>query len=309
MFVRQLQYLVAVAREGHFGRAASMCQVSQPTLSAGIRRLEEELGLPLVIRSHRFLGLTAEGERVLAWARRMVADYDGLRRELSGTVSGLSGQVRVGAVAATVPTVSALLHDFCASHPAVRVQLLALTADGVQRSLDGREVDVAVTLAELVPLQRVRGIALRRESYVAVSQVAAEARDSITWAEVAAQPLCLPTGDTVTRQVIDSVFSALGLAPEPRLEVSDLVGLWAQLRAGGWTGIAPESCLETLGLPAGLAAVPLVSPERHSTVGLLMSDREPAAPLAAALLAHAEAAIVRPAAASTPLREPELERV
>ena len=74
MVIRQLAYLVALARERHFGRAAAACNVTQPTLSAGIRHLENELGVPLVERSQRFQGLTAEGERVLTWAQRIIAD-------------------------------------------------------------------------------------------------------------------------------------------------------------------------------------------------------------------------------------------
>lgn len=304
MFVRQLQYLVAVAREGHFGRAAGVCQVSQPTLSAGIRRLEEELGLPLVIRSHRFLGLTAEGERVLTWARRMVADYDGLRRELSGTVAGLSGLLRVGAVASAMPAASALVRDFCTCHPDVRVQVLALTADAVQRALDEREVDAAVTLAELAPLQRIRAAALHHERYMLLAPAENGRRGTISWAEAARYPLCLPTSDTETRRVIDTAFAELGLAPEPRMEVADLVGLWAHLRAGGWASIVPDSCVDTLGLPDGMDALSLVSPERRTTVCLVICDREPAAPLAGALLRHVEAGRT-PSAIANQMRIPE----
>ena len=61
MPIQNLTYLAAVAREGHFGRAAEACHVTQPTLSNGIRRLEEELGVALVRRGHRYEGLTARG--------------------------------------------------------------------------------------------------------------------------------------------------------------------------------------------------------------------------------------------------------
>jgi len=66
--IRQLQYLVALAREKHFTRAAQACHVTQPTLSGRIRQLEQELGVPIVERGQRFHGLTPEGERVLEWA-------------------------------------------------------------------------------------------------------------------------------------------------------------------------------------------------------------------------------------------------
>ena len=78
---RHLEYLVALARERHFGRAASACGVTQPTLSAAIRELEAELDVLIVERGQRYRDLTAEGLRVLEWARRILADRDALRQE------------------------------------------------------------------------------------------------------------------------------------------------------------------------------------------------------------------------------------
>ncbi|MFG1417431.1 LysR family transcriptional regulator [Xanthobacter sp. V0B-10] len=290
MFVRQLQYLVAVAREGHFGRAAGACRVSQPTLSAGIRRLEEELGLPLVIRSHRFLGLTDDGERVLAWARRMVADYDGLMQELSGASAGLCGVLRIGAVASAMPALSALVNSFCARYPEVRVQLLPLAAATVQRSLDQREVDAAVTLSTLDPLGRVRGTALYDERYVFVStrgMLQRGASGGMPWAEALKHPLCLLTPDTETRRVIDIVLARVGQTAQPRLEVADFPAAWSQVQAGGWASIVPHTYLDAMDLPAGTAVLELVEPEWRSTMVLVISDRDPPPPLAAALLRHA----------------------
>src|ERR1700729_2871285 len=71
MLIRHLFYFVTLARERHFARAAEASNVAQPTLSAAIRKLEEDLEARLVIRNHQFVGLTPEGERVLAWGRQM----------------------------------------------------------------------------------------------------------------------------------------------------------------------------------------------------------------------------------------------
>ncbi|MFI6907240.1 LysR family transcriptional regulator [Nonomuraea sp. NPDC050394] len=99
MLLRQLEYLVALARERHFARAAAACHVSQPSLSAAIRKLERELDVPLVRRGRRLAGLTPEGERVPLWAHRILADTEALRQDLSEMREGLSGTLRIRAPA------------------------------------------------------------------------------------------------------------------------------------------------------------------------------------------------------------------
>src|ERR1700753_2318168 len=98
MLFRQLEYFVALARERHFARAAAACYVSQPALSEAIRKLEHELNVPLVRRGHAFEGLTPGGERLVLWARRILADHDALKQEVIALQSGLSGQLRLGVV-------------------------------------------------------------------------------------------------------------------------------------------------------------------------------------------------------------------
>jgi DNA-binding transcriptional LysR family regulator len=73
-------YVVALSQEKHFGRAAAACNVSQPALSGAIRSIEKELGIVIIQRGRRFEGFTKDGERVLAWARRVLADCEGLRQ-------------------------------------------------------------------------------------------------------------------------------------------------------------------------------------------------------------------------------------
>src|SRR5689334_20833544 len=91
MLFRQLEYFVAVAREKHFARAADACYVSQPALSAAIARLERELNVTLINRGHAFEGLTPEGERLVVWAKRILAEHDALKSEASAMKSGITG--------------------------------------------------------------------------------------------------------------------------------------------------------------------------------------------------------------------------
>ena len=83
MDIRQLQYLVALAREKHFTRAAKECGVTQPTLSGRIRQLEQELGVPIVERGQRFHGLTPEGQRVVTWANTILDNWASLQQDIA----------------------------------------------------------------------------------------------------------------------------------------------------------------------------------------------------------------------------------
>jgi DNA-binding transcriptional LysR family regulator len=86
--------------------------VTQSTLSAGIKQLEERLGVLIVERGQRYIGLTEEGERVLAWAQRVLVDYGGLQQELSEMREGMVGRLRIGAIPVTLPIVSLLTVPF-----------------------------------------------------------------------------------------------------------------------------------------------------------------------------------------------------
>lgn len=112
MIIRHLQYLTSLAQERHFARAAAMCNVTPPTLSAGIKQLEDSLDVLIVARGQRFVGLTAGGERVLAWAQRVLADYGGLQQDLSEMGEGLVGQLRIVTIPVTTPIICLLTAAF-----------------------------------------------------------------------------------------------------------------------------------------------------------------------------------------------------
>src|SRR4029450_6699266 len=89
--IDKLEFLLSLSRERHFGRAAEACGVTQPTLSAGVKQIEEQMGGLLVNRGSRFRGFTPEGERVLDWARRIVGDTRAMRQEVNTLRHGLTG--------------------------------------------------------------------------------------------------------------------------------------------------------------------------------------------------------------------------
>ena len=98
MTLTELKYIVAVARERHFGRAAEACFVSQPTLSVAVRKLEEELGVTLFERGASEVSLTPLGEQVVAQAHRVLEEAEGVKRVASQSKDQLAGSLRLGAI-------------------------------------------------------------------------------------------------------------------------------------------------------------------------------------------------------------------
>jgi DNA-binding transcriptional LysR family regulator len=284
--IRQLQYLTALAREKHFGRAAAACHVSQPTLSAAIRQLEEDLGVPIVERGQRFKGLTAEGRRVLEWAQRILADCDALRQDLSQLRDGLTGRLRLGVIPAALPAVSLVTAPFCAAHPGVSVTILSQSSIEIQRALDAFEIDIGMTYLDNEPLINVRTEPLYRERYILLTSAAGPfaRRKTLSWAEAAAVPLCLLTPDMQNRRILNGIFRSVNRAPQPAIETNSVLALCSHVRDGHWSSVMPHTFLHVFGVPADMRAIPLVEPAPTHEIGLVIADREPAPPIAQALM-------------------------
>lgn len=288
MFIRQVHYLIAVAREGHFGRAAEACHVSQPTLSAGIRKLEEELGVPLVIRGHRFEGLTEQGERVLQWAQRIAADYDSMRQDISGAGAGLTGLLRIGAIPAALPALPPLINAFCTEHPRVKVQVHALPSTTIQRGLDDLELDVGLTYLEEEQPAGTARLPLYEETYAFITRAPGDMdRDCLSWAEALERPLCLLTRDMQNRRILDRICTEIGLTLRAAIETTSFEGIWSIVSSGLFGSIVPMAHASIFPRVAGVRVLSLEAPVRSPLVGVLMAERDPAVPVAAAFMRQA----------------------
>ena len=272
MIIRHLQYLSALARERHFARAAAVCNVTQSTLSAGIKQLEESLGVLIVERGQRFIGLTEEGERVLAWAQRVLVDYGGLQQELSEMRDGMVGQLRIGAIPVTLPIVPLLTVAVRRRHQRTDVVVTSQTSIEIQRRLDEFNLDVGVTYLDNEPLARVRTLPLYRERYVLLTRPdgAFGDRPAVSWSEAASLPLCLLTPDMQNRRILDMHFHEAGAEIHASLETNSLLTLWSHLRFGHWSTVVPHTFLllrgdrQPEGDPAGRARG--IAPDRPGRV-------------------------------------------
>ncbi|HVJ54827.1 MAG TPA: LysR family transcriptional regulator [Aliidongia sp.] len=289
MVIKQLVYLLALARERHFGAAAERSHISQPTLSAAIRQLEEELGVPIVERGNRFIGFTAEGERVLDYARRIVSDCDSLRQELGELRSGMIGQLRIGVVPSALTTMPLITVPFARAHPKVTITILSMTSIEIQSGLDDFSLEAGLTYLDNEPLQNARTLPLYREEYILLTPVDGPfaGRETVRWVEAAEVPLCLLTPDMQNRRIIDRVFRSIDREPRAVIETNSMINLSLHVGSGQWSAVMPSTFPRLFGLPVQTMALPLIEPETTHGIGIVVADRMLQQPLARALFNEA----------------------
>ena len=183
--------------------------MTQPTLSAGIKQLEETIGVLLVNRGSRFSGFTPEGERVLDWARRIVGDCRAMRQE----IKALAPRPHRPAADRRDPDRAGdgggLTTPFRARHPNVQFTILSRTSIEILTQLENLEIDAGITYLDNEPLGRVNAVPLYQRA-LSAAHIAPTRRSAtatrVTWAEVAQVPLCLLTPDMQNRRIIDGLL-------------------------------------------------------------------------------------------------------
>ncbi|MEP9370573.1 LysR family transcriptional regulator [Mesorhizobium sp. KR1-2] len=287
--IDKLEFFLALAKEQHFGRAAEECGVTQPTLSAGIKQLEDQLGVMLVQRGSRFQGLTPEGSRVLEWARRIVGDTRTMREEMRAARHGLSGHVRIAAIPTALAMTPRLTTPFHEKHPAVTFSIISRTSIEVLTLLENLEIDIGITYLDNEPLGRVASVPLYSERYQLITAAGTPYSDrkTVTWAEVSTLPLCLLTPDMQNRRIINRHLEEAGVKAQTTLESNSMIVLFSHIRTGKWASIMPLNLAETFGFAEPIRAIPIVEPDASHLVGLVAAHREPHTPIVSALMHEA----------------------
>ena len=290
MFIRQLEYLVTLAREKHFARAAEACHVSQPALSSAIRTLEAELGLVIVERTRRFVGFTEDGERVLGWARQTLASLQNMRQDASAAQVNLIGTLRIGAIPTVMPVTTRMLAPCMREHPHMHYEVRSLSSDAILRQLDEHELDVGLTYLDEKVQAGFSVLPLYFERYLLLSPPGAgdgfEA-GTVQWSGARGLPLGLLTATMQNRQVINAAFRRENVQPTVVLETDSLLSLYAHVQHAGLFSVFPHSLLSVLPAGSGVRAS-LLLPELTRGIGLIARNRNPLPPLVAAIWKAAE---------------------
>ena len=287
--IDKLEMFIALAREEHFGRASESLGITQPTLSAGIKQLENQLGVQLVYRGSRYGGLTPEGARVLDWARQIVGDVRVMKQEMRAAREGLSGDIRLAVIPTALPMVADLTSAFSKEHTNVRFTILSRSSIEILDMLEGLQIDGGITYLDNEPLGRVTTVPLYEEDYAVICHKGSDLakRSKLEWSDLADAPLCLLTPDMQNRRIINQNLAAAGITPTPTVESNSTLVLVGHVETGQWVTILPLRIAAFLTTGKDLIAVPLSAPERSHSIGLIAPDRDPQTPVMAALLGYA----------------------
>lgn len=304
--IDKLEFLLYLAREKHFGRAAEAAGVTQPTLSSAVKSLEDQLGIQIVERGQRFQGFTPEGERVLEWARKLVGGVRTMRQEITALKRGLTGHLRLGVIPTALSFVARLTVPFRARYPDVAFSVYSLNSDAIIERLENLELDAGLTYVDNEPLKRLQYVPLYAEQYaLLVSPKSPLAKlQSISWREAGQLQLCLLTPDMQNRRIIDRHLAEAGGAIPPTLEANSMLVLYSHVRSAEWASIIPARFVETFDEPLALKAIALVDPVLSHQIGLIMERREPHSPVLEAFKTQARR-VAKQSAADTARGKPE----
>ncbi|MFZ2528499.1 MAG: LysR substrate-binding domain-containing protein [Rhodococcus sp. (in: high G+C Gram-positive bacteria)] len=268
MTLDQLNCFVALARVGHFTRAANEVGIAQPSFSRQIAALEKAVGVRLFDRTPGAVELSAAGEALLPVAARMIADRATAYRRIDELTGLTRGRLRLGATPSLCTTlVAEVLDRYRTAYPGVDL----LVAEAGSRTLTTRlargELDVALVIAEQT--DHTPGLDLTpilREELVVVSSTdhpAPAVHRTLTLMELAALPLVLCHDGYDLRVVLDQALAAASLEPRIVLEGAELGAVLRFVARGIGVTVAPA--MAALHYP-GLRATRLTSPELHRTI-------------------------------------------
>ena len=268
--MKKINYLIALAKIGHFGRAADACHISQPTLSSAIQHLEEELGVTLIQRGQKFVGLTPEGEKILIRAQRLASDWEALKQEAALCKQQLTGTLRIGAIPTTLAVEPLLTAAYRNTYPNLRFQLFSHCAEQIIRRLDEFELDFGLTYLEDPRLQGFKVLPLYQERHVLLARQAelVEFSAPLDWQTAAQLPLCLLTPNMQNRQLIDAAFRDAGVKPNIVVETDEVFSVYAHVRCAGLFAIVPHSLLSLIEMRQEVSAIPL-EPLLTRQIGLI----------------------------------------
>jgi LysR family transcriptional regulator, transcription activator of glutamate synthase operon len=293
MELRQMRYLVALAEERSFTRAAGKVLVAQPALSQQIAKLETELGVPLVDRTTRRVGMTEAGERLVEHARRVLKQVEVAQEELADLAGLRSGRLTIGASQTVAGfDLLGLLATFHRSYPGVDLAVREDLSVSLAAQLRADELDLAfITIPSGPATEGLDRRLVSREDMVAVLPPDHELcrRRKLRMSDLESQTVVAFRHGATIRRRMDEAAARAGFELRVAFETNEVVRMRALAAAGLAIAVLPRSDAEQPGPP--VAAVPFDEPGFKHTVYMCARAGRHHSPAARALIDLTPAAV------------------
>jgi LysR family hydrogen peroxide-inducible transcriptional activator len=269
--LRQLQYVVAVAEELSFRRAAERCHVSQPSLSAQLTQVEEALGISLFERSSKRVLITAIGRDFVGRAQGLLRDADDLEQTARRASDPLSGTIRLGILWTISPyLLPSVTPQLRKDLPRLRLAWIEGTTEALVSKLDAGEIEGAIVALE-AELGKVEKEIIATDPFLLVARpehpLAAKVSPVSAGELRGEELLLLNEGHCLREQVLDVCKSSR--AYEGEFRATSLATLVQMVVGGGGVTLIPAIAVEAEAKRAGLHVRPLASPAAHRTIVLV----------------------------------------
>ena len=272
--------MVALSQHKNFGKAASHCKLSQPAFSLRLKKMEKITQAPLVMRGNSFKGFTREGDLILNWANKLLADSESMRQEIQALKNIIDGRLVLGIVPTTMSFATKISAKLRRKNPNLSIEIHSLTSDEILKKIEKCTLDAGV-----IPIKNSDdhfADFLYEEHYVLIAPrtLAKSGNSNLTWEEAARLPLCLLTNDRYIKQHIHDTFEQVKINPKVVVEANDLSAVMAQVTTGNAATILPFSSVNYLAEMNSLLIFDLIEPVVVEKIGLVFNDQAALRPIA-----------------------------
>ena len=242
--------------------------------------MEKITQAPLVIRGNSFRGFTREGDLVLNWAHKLLADSESMRQEIQALRNIIDGRLVLGIIPTALPFATKISAKLRRKNPILSIEIHSFTSDEILKKLEKCTLD-----AGLIPINDSNDHLadfLYEEHYVLIAPrtLAQSGNSHLTWEAAARLPLCLLTNDRYIKQHIYDTFEQLKINPKVVVEANDLSAVMAQVTAGNAATILPFSSVNYLAEMNSLLIFDLIEPVVVEKIGLVFNDQAALRPIA-----------------------------
>lgn len=246
MELYQLEYFIKTAEVLHFTKAAELCFVTQSGLSQQIKKLEEELGMPLFVRIGKKVQLTEAGSVFLIHAKKVVENVENGKQAIEDLNEMIGGELRIGVTYIFGLLILPVINAFAKTYQHLKIVVEYGTTEALEQKLIHNELDLVLVISshEIGPsIQKVPLFTSHMVMAVSKSHSLATL-DKIAFKKIEEIPLVLPGKGSNSREFVEELFAKNKMKPKISIELNSIHALLQMVQDSDWATIVAEKALK-----------------------------------------------------------------